>query len=138
MRGRQFLNVAHPSSQESQEEWWRTAAGRAYHALFLEARAALIRWAIPGIPQFQIHAFIRNRYLYAADLDLRRIGDMLKHLYDLRAQADYEIDVLGPFHSYFASEQAVIDAEDVIDLLDSIDRDPARRSAVVAAILAVP
>ncbi len=138
MDGRQFLNVARRLVQEQDEESWRTAAGRAYYALFLEARAALIRWGVTGIPQFQAHAFVRNRFDYAANFSLKQIGKALEQLGRLRDRADYEIDVTGPFHSYFSTEQAIFKAEGMIDLLDDIEADPAELAAAVAAVLAVP
>src|SRR5579859_5262064 len=126
MDGRQFLTVARFAAQESDEEWQRTAGGRAYYAMFLEARAALVRWGFANIPSYQAHAYVRSRFANALPPDLKRIGNALEYLYNVRARADYEI--AQTFFTAYVVERAIDDAADMIDLLDAIDADPVRRA----------
>lgn len=44
MNGRAFLEVARGLAQDATEAHWRSALGRAYYALLLEARDLLLRW----------------------------------------------------------------------------------------------
>lgn len=136
MDGRTFLGVARRLAQGGAEADWRTAAGRAYYALLLEGRAALQRWGFSILRQDQIHAFVRLRFLYAADADLKDIGRVLEELVLLRNRADYQLDRPGPFVSVHVVTQAVLKSQDAINRLDRIDHAPARRAAVIADIQA--
>jgi hypothetical protein len=85
-----------------------------------------------------LHRFVRLSFVYAADLDLKRIGQVLEDLSKLRNQADYEPERPGPFASAANVRLAVHAAQTAIDLLDQIDRDPSRRSAAIAALRPPP
>jgi uncharacterized protein (UPF0332 family) len=134
MEGRAFLDVARELLAGKTEAHWRAAAGRAYYGLFLEARAALQRWGIKIPPGPGIHAFVRLRFSQNADPDLRRIGDALDRLGQLRNYADYEVPVSPSFTSDAKAQQAVAKATATLTLLDGIDGNPIRRSAAVKAI----
>jgi len=136
MNGRQFLMVAQAALEESSEEWLRTAVGRAYYALFLEARDALDRWRFTAIPKYQAHAFLGSRFRYAADVDAKEIGETLFDLHRMRTWADYDNSI--PFVSAFQVEQAIDRALSAVQLLDDIEADPSRLAIVLAAVRAVP
>jgi hypothetical protein len=113
---------------------WRSAAGRAYYALLHEGRAALERWGFPLLLRESIHNFVRARFDYPANLDVRQVGDALGRLSQLRNAADYRLASPGKFATAAEADVAVQRAEKAIDLLDQIDADPARRAAAVAAV----
>lgn len=136
MDGRDFLDVARRLVTGAMEADRRTAAGRAYYALFLEARDALERWGLGPVGRVQIHNFVRLKFTLAGDVDCKQIGRVLDKLGQLRNYADYQVIRSGPFASSARSTVAVRDAEDCIVLLDQVDGDPARRAAAVAAIKA--
>jgi uncharacterized protein (UPF0332 family) len=138
MKGREFLTTAQHLIQRSQEADWRTAAGRAYYGLLMEARAALLRWGFALPRRDQLHAAVRLRFLYAADPDLKTIGYALEDLSNLRNQSDYQLEQSGRFNNSARASQAVQEARDAIALLDQIEADPIRRAAAIAAIQAVP
>src|SRR5262249_27992490 len=74
MEGRAFLQIARELAQGATEAHWRAAAGQAYYALMLECRDALARWGFTVPGGNQVHAFVRLRFTYAADLDLKQVG----------------------------------------------------------------
>src|SRR5262249_49282486 len=90
MDGRQFLDTARRMAQGQIEADWRTAAGRAYYALFIESRDALLRWGFTIRSKRDIHHFVRLSFIYAADRELKQIGSYLEELGRLRSVADYQ------------------------------------------------
>jgi hypothetical protein len=134
MDGRAFLQSARHLLTAPTEANRRAAAGRAYYALLHEGRAALERWGFPLPPNESLHRFVRLRFVYAADADLRQVGDALDRLGQLRNQADYQLANPGPFASDARAAQAVALAQAQVDRLDQIEADPVRRAAAIAAI----
>jgi hypothetical protein len=134
MRPRAFLDLARELVRGPTEAHWRAAVGRAYYALLLEGRAALQRWGFVALRRDQVHAFVRFRFLYAADADLQKFGRTLARLNALRNQADYEPQVPGPFRDRRVAGQAVRDAEIHLPYLDTVEADPLRLAAVIADI----
>jgi len=134
MDGRAFLAVAQRLSQESTEADWRTAAGRAYYALMLEARNALLRWGFTVPRTEQVHRFVRLHFLYSSDPDLKGVSLSLEELGKLRSRADYHIDQPGDVADPDAVKQANIDARSGLALLDGVDADGGRRPAAIAAM----
>jgi hypothetical protein len=134
MDGRAFLDAARELVQGADEAYWRSGASRAYYALLHEGRAALTRWGFPMPPKEDLHRFVRFRFTFPADPDLRRVGDAVERLGILRNQADYRLSSPGPFASAARAIDGVQRAEQAIALLDQLDADPARRSAAIAAI----
>jgi hypothetical protein len=135
MNGRAFLIPAGQVLLQPQEVFWRTAAGRAYYALFLEARETLFTWGFLPSRRDNMHSFVRLRMTYAADPDLRQVGIELDLLGQLRNKADYDLHA-SEFHSDAEACEAVRRATDALALLDAVLADPARVVAAVADIRA--
>jgi len=134
MDGRAFLGVARDLATRPSEAHWRAAAGRAYYALLLEGLASLRRWGFLPPPRENVHTFVRLRFTYATDVDLRTIGVVIDDLVRLRNLADYQLAAHVRFASSIAAIRAITDARDAIDLLDQIEADPRRRAAALASI----
>jgi len=136
MDGSRFLDIARELLRGTTEAHWRTAAGRAYYALMLEGRDLLHRWGFAAPPRDQVHAFVRLRFSYAADPDLKEVGRALEELGKLRNQADYQLTAGPRFSSFGKARQAVQDAENQLVLLKLVDADLPRRTAVITDIRA--
>jgi uncharacterized protein (UPF0332 family) len=136
MDGRAFLDSAQLLVLGRVEADWRSASGRAYYALFSEARAALRRWSFLPQRRDPIHAWVRLRFEYANDADLKQIGNWLDWLSQLRNEADYQLDQPGRFRDASESHIAIQISQQAIALLDQIESDPARRAAAITAITA--
>jgi hypothetical protein len=90
MQGRAFIDLAADVLAGNTEPHRRGAAGRAYYGLMLECRDALFRWGFNLPPRDSVHTFVRLRFGYAADPDLKKIGRVLEDLVKLRNRADYD------------------------------------------------
>jgi hypothetical protein len=134
MDGRAFLQSARHLLATPSEANWRSAAGRAYYALLHEGRVVLERWGFPLPPRDSIHTFVRLRFTYPADADVKKVGDALDRLSKLRTAADYRLASPGSFATAADADDAVQRAEAAIDLLNQIDTDPTRRTAAIAAV----
>jgi hypothetical protein len=110
--------------------------GRAYYALLHEGRKALDRWGFPLPPREDLHRFVRMRFGFAAHPDAVPVGQALDELGQWRNHADYRLASPGIFASDTRTTQAVNRAQTTIDLLDAIEADSLRRTAVIAAIRA--
>ncbi len=137
MDGRAFLRVADELSQRATEADWRTAAGRAYYAVFHESWSASLRWGFMLPPRENAHHFVRLRFRYAANADLQALARALEALGYLRNLADYHLSNRGRFATNADVRQAVRNAETAITQLDAVESDPARRTAAIAALRAV-
>src|SRR4051794_31894598 len=109
MDGRSFLGVARDLAAGPTEAYWRAASGRAYYALVHESLAALLRWGFTVPPRENLHSFVRLRFTYTIDPDLKAIGWTLDDLVKLRNQVDYRLATPGAFSSAVRAQQAVID-----------------------------
>ncbi len=134
MQGRAFLEVARDLTTGASEAHWRGVAVHAYYALLLECRDALARWGFPAPPRQSVHAYVRLRFSYASDADVRTIGDRLDKLVQLRNQASYDLSPLPHFASPARVQRAVQESEDALALLDAIEADPARLAAAIASL----
>jgi hypothetical protein len=59
---------------------------------------------------------------------------LLDDLVKLRNEADYKLGSPGRFHDAKDASNAIVKASALIDILDAIENDPARRDEVVASI----
>jgi len=116
------------------EAHWRGAVIHAYYALLLECRDALARWGFPVPAHQNVHPYVRLRFTYAGDGDLKHIGKTLDILVRLRNQASYDLRVSKRFTSNRDADQAAQDATSTLALLDQIDSDPGRRAAAMVSI----
>lgn len=131
---RQFLTIAREVAAGQTEFHWRAASIHAYYALFLECRNALVDWGLCTPRRGSVHAWVRLKYTYASDADLRRIGDTLDDLVRLRNHASYDLNGHADFASAARVLSAIHEVEDALALLDGIHDDPARRSSAVALL----
>ncbi len=136
MDGRAFLDVARELVVGATEAHWRSAAGRGYYALMLECRDALRRWGMSPPSGQGVHSFVRLRFIYAAEPDLKKIGSTLEQLLKLRTNADYQLAASASFVSASMTQAALSDVADALALLGALEADPVRCSAVAAAIKA--
>ncbi len=134
MDGRRFLEIAQELIQGGTEGHFRAAAGRAYYGLLHEGWAALKRWSIVQQPRESVHSFVRLRFTFAANQDLKKVGDIMDSLVQLRNQADYHLATPGPFALPKEATDAVNKALRAVTLLDAVEADPVRRLSAIAAI----
>ena len=87
-------------------------------------------------PQESQHIFVRRRFIFTPHPDLKSVGQALDDLSTLRNQADYQLATSGKFSSAKSATNGVTAATAMVALLDTLDADPARRAAVVAALQA--
>ncbi len=74
MKGRRFPDLARKVFPGGTEVHWRGAVGRAYYALMLECREALFRWGFKLPPRDNVHTWVRLRFSFPADPDLKTLG----------------------------------------------------------------
>jgi hypothetical protein len=134
MAGRGFLDVARESASGATEFHWRSAVVDAYYALFLECRDALFSWGFTKPRRDNVHTWVRLRFTYAADTDLKAIAKALDLLVIRRNSASYDLKFLSLFADSAAAHDAIRVAADGLASLDAIAGDPARRAAAVASI----
>ena len=134
MPGRGFLDLAKEVVKGATEYHWRGAAVHAYYAVLLEGRDALLRWGFPVPRRDSVHSYVRLRFTYATEPDLKQIGDVLDFLVRLRNRASYDLSMLVQFSSATAAQNAIQMAEDALALLDAIEADAARLAAARASI----
>jgi hypothetical protein len=102
----------------------------------LECREALFRWGFKLPPRENVHTFVRLRFDYAADADLKNLGRKLEKFCKLRNRADYDLSVSPTFASDTKAREAIQEVTAALVLLDAIDGDPVRQAAAIAAIQA--
>jgi hypothetical protein len=136
MDGRAFLAVAQDLVAYASEAHWRTAAVSAYYALMLEARDRLQDWGLAVPVRQHLHAAVRLSFAYAANPDLKHIGDALDELVRLRNEAHYRLGTPGRFANNQPTVGAITVAQKALAVLSRIHQDPAQQAAAVAAIRA--
>ncbi len=133
MQGRGFLAAGRRLAAAPTEGDWRGAFILAYYALFLESREALRRWGRILPRQANVHHAVRTLFVFAAEKDLKKIGDALDQLGQLRSKASYEENPRPPF-TRAKSVSAVQLATDTIALLDALEADASRRAVAIASL----
>lgn len=133
MQGRAFLELAREVVAGTTEAHWRATVIHAYYALVLECREALHHWGIAIPPRHDVHSFVRLRFLYAANADLKTLGRTLDRWCYFRNQANYDLSMLPKFASDTFAHDAIQKITTALALLDAIDSDPARRAAAIAS-----
>jgi hypothetical protein len=135
MQGREFLELAQELlASGNQPRHWRAVIIHAYYGLLLECRDTMTRWGLPALSRQQVHAQVRLRLVYATNTDLKRIGYQLEALNKHRNLANYDLQPLALFTSSRVAQDDVQIATTALALLDSIDTDPTRQAAAIAAI----
>ncbi len=133
MQGRAFLEVARDVVTGMTEAHWRATVIHAYYALILECRDTLHRWSIAVPPHQNVHSLVRLRFLYAANADLKALGRTLDRWCRYRNQANYDLSALPDFTTDAFAQDAIRETAAALALLDTIEADPARRAAAIAA-----
>jgi hypothetical protein len=106
----------------------RTAIGRAYYAALNRVDAVLARWGVPFGRGPQKHG-LAVRYLHATnDPDLKAASADLDELKALRNRADYDMNDVG-VENVAQAKRALEYAKELMDYLQVVENDPARRAA---------
>ncbi len=116
------------------EAHWRAAVIHAYYALFLECREALRRWRIAHLPGQNSHSGVRLRFVYAAEPSLKQLGSALDRWCRKRNEASYNLGTLSDFSTDRLAQDAITEVATALTLLDTIESDPTRRAAAIAAL----
>jgi hypothetical protein len=111
----------------------RTAIGRAYYAALNRADEALARWGASCGKGPQKHG-LAIRFLHATgDPDLKMASSALDRLRGWRNSADYDMN--EPSVENVPRAQTALDlAQEVLDYLDAVDNDAARRTSAETQI----
>jgi hypothetical protein len=106
----------------------RTAIGRAYYAALNRTDEALARWGASCGKGPQKHG-LAVRYLHATNApSLKAASTDLNELKGLRNRADYDMND-ARVEKVSQAKRALELAKDVMDYLEAVENDPARRVA---------
>ena len=131
MNPRAFLELANELCGDDREEAWRTAAGRAYYAVFHGARDLLGQAEFEVPTSERAHAYLWLRLENSAHPDIESAGARLKELRTMRNWADYDLN--QPFAHAQATGQ-VLAALGVLDILESVMESPETLQRITDAI----
>jgi uncharacterized protein (UPF0332 family) len=129
MNPRDFLILAQALAGQTTEAAWRSAISRAYYAAFHVARTLLasLRFVVPRADR--AHAYLWLRLHNCGDPQVSQAGADLNALRGDRNEADY--DLQSAIAPAFAQAQVQV-AQQVVQTLDAVAADPARRAAITA------
>jgi hypothetical protein len=99
----------------------------------LDGREVLRRWGFTVGGKDQGHFFVRTRFSYSSDPDLKAVGYALDVLSQIRGLADYDLRS-ARFGKATEAVKAINDVTKALTQLDAVDADPARRAAAIADI----
>jgi len=131
MNPRDFLDVASDWATGSREAEWRSAASRAYFAVFHVAQQLLQRCGFVVPNGDQAHAYLWLRLANSGRPDIQRVGNDLNALRRRRNQADYDLD---QFFDSIVAVDCVQSAIGMIRDLEDLQTTPAILAQVVSAI----
>ena len=103
----------------------------------MKRAVALERWGFPLPGGGVVDTFVLGHVGSVVHLDLFRIEDVLLRGDRLRHAGGYELTTPGEFANDKEVQQLLLLVTVTIDLLDQIEADPARRSALIAALRVV-
>jgi len=131
MNPRALLEVANDLAAGAREADWRSAASRAYYAVFHVARLLLRRCGFVVPRAEQAHAYVWLRLSNCGHPAVRKAGADLSDLRSERNAADYDLD---PPFPQTAAISAVQTADDIIKLLDQVPTLPHVQQQITDAI----
>jgi len=134
MLGREYLDLAREIIVGGAERHFGGAVGRAYYALMLECRDALLAWGFTIPPRDNVHTFTRLRFTFVSDPGLLTIRDCLDYTGRLRNEADYHLISSAVFSTVHRARRAIDDVATALGKLDAINADPAYRTAAIAEV----
>jgi uncharacterized protein (UPF0332 family) len=127
MNPREFLSQARRLASLSTPVDWRTAASRAYYALFHVARQLLLDLGFVVPRDDKAHSHLRYRLQNCGAPAIEQVGRDVDQLRTLRNQADYDLHIamsqVNVLDSVDLAEQGIVCLDTVVEPARSQIRD---------------